>query len=231
MVVGVSSLKTDCGIRQGILAGKTVMVIDRDFHARRAWTAELEAVGFGLILTAGDFETARLHLRQTPSNMFFIDPHTGADIDEGFDFIRRIRSRFSEGIVAVLTGAPSLGLCYRAVRAGVSDFLVKGPYLSIATEALRLIESQSRKSCLRKREPLFATGLFSSVGITRGELAILEEFANGFPKQQDIAKRLDKDEVYVRKVFSRVYKKMESYFPVNNQAQLSHIMTICSLFE
>jgi DNA-binding NarL/FixJ family response regulator len=231
MAVSTGFFKNGYGIQPDILAHQSVLVIDAGIYDRRRWTAELESVGFGLILTAGDMETADRYVRQNPCDIVFIDPNIGGTLDEGFGFIQKIKSRHPDSIIALLTGKPSLGLCYCALRAGVSDFLLKGAHLSIAAESVRLFKSRWQKTSSRVPDIALATGLFSSAGITRGELAVLEEFAKGFPKQQDIAKRLDKDEVYIRKVFSRVYKKLDSYFPVNNQAQLSHLMTICSLFN
>lgn len=232
MVVVAGSIKLKEGLHPEVLACRTVMVVDRDFGDRRAWTVDLEKAGFGLILTAGDLETARTYGRQNGCDLVFVDPHAGATLEEGFEFMQSLRLRHPKGLVAVLTGNPSLALCFRAARSGVNDFLVKGPHLSIAEEAVRMLRiSCAPKGSAFTKEGNFATGLFSSVGVTRGELAVLTEFSRGYPKQQDIARRLEIDEVSVRKVFSRVYKKLENYFPVNNQAQLSHIMTICSLFD
>lgn len=231
MAVSIGALKAGCGIQLDVLAHQSVAVVDRDFQDRRRWTVELESAGFGLILTAGDLETASGHVMQNPCDIVLIDPYIAGTLDDGFAFIQKVRSRHPQCIIALLTGNPSLELCYRSLRAGVSDFLLKGDHLSIAAESIRLLKKRFQKGSSRVPDTALATGLFSSAGITRGELAVLEEFAKGFPKQQDIARRLDKDEVYIRKVFSRVYKKLDSYFPVNNQAQLSHLVTICSLFN
>ena len=228
MVAAISNLKSTSAARSELLSRYTVMVADRDFAARRRCTSALEGAGFGLILAAGDLETAGNYFREHACDLLIIDPNVGTDFAAAFDFIRTVRAGSQDTMVSVFTGTPSLGLCYRAARVGVSDFFIKGPHLAIAAEAARLLDKQHAG---RKTELGLATGLFSSVGVTRGEMAILEEFSRGYPKQQDIARRLDKDDVYIRKVFSRVYKKMETYLPINNQAQLSHLMTVCSLFE
>ncbi len=230
MVAVASSLKINQNIQLDLLAHQTIMIVDRDYSSRRTWIAALEKAGIGLILTAADLETARNLSRQHACDLIFIDPQVAGLTDHGFEFIQEVKMQRPRSIVALLTGCPTMGLCFRAARAGVSDLLVKGPHLSPAAEALRMLKNRTAKNMAMRPDAMPATGLFSSVGVTRGELAVLEEFARGYPKQQDIARRLDKDEVYIRKVFSRVYKKLENYLPVNNQAQLSHIMTICSLF-
>jgi DNA-binding NarL/FixJ family response regulator len=228
----LSALKTRNDIYPEIFAHQTVAVIDRDFEACRRWTKELEKTGFGLVMTACNLDEATVLIHQNTCDLIFVDPSIANTHDDGLAFIQTIVDRHPAGRVAIITSNPSMALCRRAARIKISDFFVKGPRLSISHEAVRLIRKKPvANRCRTDSDGTFATGLFSSVGITRGELAVLEEFANGYPKQQDIARRLNKDEVYIRKVFSRVYRKLENYFSISNQAQLSHIMTICSLFE
>jgi DNA-binding NarL/FixJ family response regulator len=231
-VLGTGTLRTRSGIPEEIFAHQTVMVINKDLQAGRSWTKDLEKSGFGLVLTAFNLDSATSLILQNQCDLIFVDPFIADNLDAGFAFIQNIIERHPGSPVAIITSSPSMALCRRAARMKISDLLVKGPHLSISNEAIRLIKKKSAaKQLTSNSKGTFATGLFSSIGVTRGEMAVLEEFADGYPKQQDIAKRLNKDEVYIRKVFSRVYRKLDSYFSISNQAQLSHIMTLCSLFE
>ncbi len=228
MALSLSALRTRAGILPEVLAHQSVILIDRDPQVGRTWARDLEKTGFGLVLTASTREAAMILAHQNPCDLVFVDPFVADNPEDGFALIQTVIKRHPGSSVAVITGNPSMALCRRAARLKISDFFVKGPRFSISDEAVRL----TRKKLLTERpEGMLATGLFSSVGVTRGELAVIEAFADGYPKQQDIAKRLNKDEVYIRKVFSRVYKKLENYFSITNQAQLSHIVTLCSLFE
>ena len=48
---------------------------------------------------------------------------------------------------------------------------------------------------------------------------------------KEIAERLDRSEKYIRKVFSRIYKKLGHRLDITNPSQLSHFLTICSLYN
>ena len=210
----------------------TVMIVDRDINIRKQWTKALEAAGFGMICAVPAPETALHYIHRDTYDVIFVEIRDHVFGNQGLDFIAAIRKQGFTGKLAVTTTDPTADLCYRAARTGANDFLVKGPYLDIATHACRLTETGPfPQDTMWRPETILATGLFASLGVTHCELKVLEEFARGFPKQQDIAARLEKDQVYVRKVFSRIYKKLEGQIAVKTQAQLSHLLTICALFS
>ena len=214
------------------LSNKNVMIIDRDGALRNRWGKSLEKAGYGLICGVPDPDTAALYLQRDSYNIIFVGISNDITGNVGLDFVARVRQQRFGGQLVVTSSDPTVDLCYRAARIGASDFLVKGPHLDIAAHAIRLTENrQTTRSTMWRPETILATGLFASMGVTHCELRVLKEFARGFPKQQDIAARLDKDNVYVRKVFSRIYKKLDGQMAVRNQAQLSHLLTICSLFD
>ena len=123
-------------------------------------------------------------------------------------------------------------LCYRAARLGASDFLIRTPMLDITRETARLLARRRLITGATWRpEAALATGIFTSIGMTDGEMKILLAFANGFPRHQQIADSLDRSEKYIRKVFSRIYKKLSHHLNITNSAQLSHFLTICSLYN
>lgn len=211
---------------------QTIMIVDSDAPLRKQWASALETAGYGLICGVSDPDTAAFYLQKDSYDIIFVDVTDHVSGNPGLDFVARIRQQGFGGLLVVVTEEPTADLCYRAARIGANDFLVKGPHLSIATHATRLTRGRhTTRNNMWRPETILATGLFTSLGVTHCELKVLEEFARGFPKQQDIAARLEKDNVYVRKVFSKIYKKLEGQMAVKNQAQLSHLLTICSLFD
>ena len=207
------------------------MIVDRDINLRKKWTQALESAGFGLICAVPAPETALYYAQRDPYDLIFVETRDHVLGNQGLDFVATIRRQGFSGQLAVTTKDPSADLCYRAARTGANDFLVKGPHLDITAHACRLTENRPLRDTRWRPETILATGLFASLGVTHCELKVLEEFARGFPKQQDIAARLNKDQVYVRKVFSRIYKKLEGQIAIKTQAQLSHLLTICALFN
>jgi DNA-binding NarL/FixJ family response regulator len=232
MVALVRELDNDTQQDATYLGNQTIMIMDRDVHLRKQWREYLETAGFGLICGVSDSETALSYLQRDGYDLILVDISDRMVGNQGLDFIARIRQQGFGGQLVVYTDEPTADLCYRAARIGANDFLVNGPYLDIAAHAVRLTRCRNTtRNTMWRPETILTTGLFASLGVTHCELKVLEEFARGFPKQQDIAERLNKDNVYVRKVFSRIYKKLEGQMAVRNQAQLSHLLTICSLFD
>jgi DNA-binding NarL/FixJ family response regulator len=210
---------------------RSILVIDADDRVRMDWRRELMHAGLGLITAERTLSGADEHMRTRRCDLVFLDI-SGKDPEARFDFLARVRNQNYRGIVAMVSNTPTLDMCFRAARLGASDFLIKSTSLDIAAEAKRLFSGRHvSRPPLRVSEDQLSLGLFSSLGVTDGEMRVLREFARGFPRQLDIAKRLNREETYIRKTFSRVYEKLGDYFSIRTSAQLSHVLTICSLFD
>jgi DNA-binding NarL/FixJ family response regulator len=207
------------------------LVIDTDDRIRTDWRHELMRAGLGPITTERTLSGAKEHLKARRCDLVFLDI-SGGESEASFDFLAGVQNQNYRGIVVAVSNEPTLDMCFRAARLGASDFLIKGPSLDIAAETRRLLSGRhASRPSLRISEDRLSLGLFSSLGVTDGEMRVLREFARGFPRQPDIAKRLDREETYIRKTFSRVYEKLGDYFSIRTPAQLSHVLTICSLFD
>jgi DNA-binding NarL/FixJ family response regulator len=214
------------------LSPSAIAFIDDKLHVLHRFKSALARAGFKNVRCLSPDEDASRHINNYEVDLVFIDVISSAASGRGFELLSRIRQRGFRGSVAMISARPTADLCYRAARLGASDFLVRSPGLDIAKETARLLaRRQLITGASWRPEAVLATGIFSSIGMTEAEMTILAAFADGFPRHQVLAERLDRSEKYIRKVFSRVYKKLGCHLDVTNAAQLSHFLTVCSLYN
>ena len=146
------------------------------------------------------------------------------------EFMSILRRREYRGIIIVVTDDPSADDLMNALCSGVDDYLYLGPKLDLRAEVERLL-SEHRHTLRNPWNPeaIDELGFFRSVGLNEQEINLLVEYARDFPRRRELAVRIGKSEIYLRKCFSQIYTKLKSLIAVDNQAQLAHLLTICCL--
>ncbi len=176
-------------------------------------------------------EKAEEEIKDTFYNIIVIEVPNTLHARESLNFLSRLRALGFRGIIIMTAEHATHDLIYRCARLGASEFLLKNTSLDMGREISRLLSKRpSVDRTLWHPKMNLGMGLFTSAGLTACEIEILEEFAKGFPKHSEIAKRLSRSEPYIRKNFSRIYNKLGEHISVENSAQLSHLLTICSLY-
>jgi DNA-binding NarL/FixJ family response regulator len=176
-------------------------------------------------------EKAEKEIKETFYNIIVIEVPNTLRNRESLSFLSRLRALGFRGIAVMTAESATPDLIYRCARLGASEFLLKNRSLDMGREISRLLGKRpSVDRTLWHPKMNLGLGLFTSAGLTQCEIEILEEFAKGFPKHSEIAKRLSKSEPYIRKNFSRIYNKLGEHISIENSAQLSHLLTICSLY-
>lgn len=160
--------------------------------------------------------------------------HAAYGIAQGGDPLEEIaalRRRLYRGIAVVVADRPSIHELVRAFEAGADDYVARGVHLDIADVVDRLWTKRGRVRVDRRApEVICEKSFLRSLGLTESELWLLSEFARDFPRQRDLAARVGRGEVQVRKAFSRIYEKLSDAFEVDNPAQLAHLLTVGSLY-
>lgn len=159
-------------------------------------------------------------------DFLLIDIHL-EDEKDGLELLRRVRQKGYRGLAVVISGDSSMHQCFRAVRAGANDFLLKRPRVNLAEEITDLLIRSVESREVLSAPALSDLGYLRSFGLTGKEIAMLEEYVVDYCSQQELALRIDKAESHVRKTFSRIYKKLQ----IDGLGQLVHVLTNCSMFS
>ncbi|MCP4675618.1 MAG: hypothetical protein GY854_08970 [Deltaproteobacteria bacterium] len=134
-----------------------------------------------------------------------------------------------KGWIVVVTEDPSLELLMRCLQSGVDDILAYGQYLSLDEEIRNLLSGHRASGGVNwNPEAIMKMGLFRTLGLSEYQIRILAEYALDFPRHRILAERIGTNGNQLRKIFSRIYEKLDEKFAVSNQAQLAQFLTICS---
>lgn len=134
----------------------------------------------------------------------------------------------SSTAIAVVTRDPSLEDLMNALYHGALDYLYLGPRLNLSREISRLLTKAELGSTRQwNPEGIKSLGFLRSLGLSKYEIDLLVEYARDFPRLKELARRLKKSEIYLRKCFSRIYDKLGDLLAIDNQAQLARLLTIC----
>jgi DNA-binding NarL/FixJ family response regulator len=184
--------------------------------------------GFPDVESIRGFENAKAALADRRFDVVFVGAFYPDEFDDVFAFIEYVRFRGYKGSIALISTSPTPENLYRAAQAGANDFLVKGRKLNIVSETRRLIENGSQiEDSAWSPELVTQLGFLRSVGLSNSEVILLAEFAHGFPRRKELAKRLRRTENSLYKTFSRIYGKLNDIMSIDNPAQLSHLLTVC----
>lgn len=181
----------------------------------------LKAAGFKSIEVFLNAKTAQKKMNAQWPDLFLVDIHLEAELD-GLEFLQAIRKGGYTGKAVVVSADTSPEQFFRAALAGADDFLLKGTHVDIAKEVIRFLEPKKTSPLSQGVTKL---GYLRTFGLTPKEIEILEEFSKGFPRYKDLSDRIGKTERQVRKVFSRVFSKLD----IDNLAQLAHVLTVCDM--
>ncbi len=209
----------------------SVLIIDSDDLSLRKNRTSLRNSGFSDVEVHTRIESAQNAMATRFCDLVFLEI-PAEDEERGFRFLTWLRRRGFRGVAVVFSSAPTVPALYRAAMLGASEFLVKNPEMNFAEETIRLLGDRPKNDpAVWQSDAFLYSGLFNCMGLTKGELEVLRAFAVGFPRHQEIAERLGKNSAYIRKTFSRIYEKISYFLPVENPAQLSNLITVCSLFR
>jgi DNA-binding NarL/FixJ family response regulator len=210
------------------LLNVTVLVVDDDVGFLESTRKTLVNSGFKNVLTAVDIPTATKLIEAYQPSVALVDLDLGTRSQSGMDLVRQLGRHIDGPIPVVLSGDRSLEQFFRAARAGAIDFLVKGPHVDVPREVGRLINGKRGAAKGRSLHEIVSDlGYLRSFGLTRGEIAVLVDFAKGFPKLSDLAERRAQAPVQTRKTFSRIYEKLG----IPDLHQLIRTLTVCELFN
>ncbi len=141
-----------------------------------------------------------------------------------------LRAMKYRGVIVVLAENPSIDSLIRAFIGGADDYWVSNASLDIEREALRLLGSRTAgRDKSWNPDAIGEMGLLRSVGLTKKQIDILIEYARDFPRQSVLAKRVGSSEGQLRKMFSRIYQKLDGPLAVESQAQLAQLLSICAM--
>lgn len=214
------------------IASSPILVVDRDDFCAHKYKHRLLHGGFEKVSTVQTFEAASKHLAENRCDLIFVGADNSDNSEKSLNFLADVRQHGYRGIICMLYDAPTLQHLFHAAHLGTDDILIKGKYLNVVHEAtVQLKRTHYVNRSDFRHDAAYKTGFFRSLGMTRMELDILVEFANGFPKQRELADRLDKNCAQLHKAFSRIYRKLDHGLEVNNPAKLSFLLTICSFFR
>lgn len=209
-----------------------ILIVDRDNFCAHKYKHRLIRGGFETVSVVETFDAAAMHLGENRCDLIFVGTNDSDNREKSLNFLASVRQHGYRGIICMLYDLPTLQHLFRAANLGADDILVKGRSLNVVYEAtVQLKRNHYVNRSFFRHDAALKTGFFRSLGMTRGELDILVEFANGFPKQRELADRLDKSHAQLHKAFSRIYKKLDDGLEVNNPAKLSFLLTICSFFR
>jgi DNA-binding NarL/FixJ family response regulator len=209
----------------------SILVVDSDQFALKKSRASFVRAGYRSVTALDSIKKATRHCGVASSNLIFIDIDPDVDLEETLSFLKSVREE-PGSIVAVTSEQTTLEICYRVAMLGADDFLLKGPHLDYVEAAKRLLAMERPPTrSLWFPDVVSSVGLFTSAGLSKSEMAVLREFAQGFPRQRAIAERLNRSSANIRKTFSRIYEKLSVFLQVDNSAQLSHVLTVCALFH
>ncbi len=209
-----------------------VLVVDSDEFVLRRYSSRLANAGFTHVSAAESIDLATEHLEKNPCDLIFLDLSNGSKKEEVFTFVELARYRGYRGVFAIISAEPSYNDIYKAAIIGANDFFLKGSNLDIVNETLELLgRNQCSKGNSWHSDTAKHIGFFRSAGLTKQEINMVAQFAKGFPKYCQLAARLGRSDSYIHKSFSRIYEKMSVKLSVENPSQLSHLITVCSLFK
>ncbi len=207
---------------------ETVLVLDDKSRFLESVQTKLKRGGFTNVLLAIDFNTAKTLLETAKPAVALVDIHLGKEKKSGLEFVKHIVRHAPSTIPVVLSADRTQEQFFRAAHAGAVDFLVKGVHVDIPREVARLLDG--KRGAVKNRtlpEIVSDFGYLRSFGMTRKETRALSEFSKDFPKISELARRLEQAPVQLRKVFSRIYFKLQ----VTDLHQLVRLLTICELFD
>ena len=210
---------------------KCVLIIDGDLLFVRSAIKRLNTAGIMNIHFEKDPKSAFNFLKSNSCDFILIDIDVGTE-GEGFQFLELLRIRGYGNHVATMSQCPSQEAIIQAAVCGANDFWVKSMRLDIVSETLRLLQTRTglNRSC--PSSPIFeSSGFLQSMGLSASDIALLKEYSKGFPRYTELANRIGRPSVQVRKQFSEIYKKLHNNLNIENPAQLSSLITIFSLFR
>jgi hypothetical protein len=145
------------------------------------------------------------------------------------DLLSLLRERGFGGFIVVMDEAASFEKCYSTLISGANDYCIDSRHFILEKEIFNVFFSR-RNACLSPWDPeiIGEMALFRSLGLSSNQIEVLAEFSKDFPRLSDLSVRVNKSEEQVRKTFSTVYAKLNDRLGIGNQAQLAHLLTICS---
>ncbi len=169
-------------------------------------------------------------LERSRPDMIVLHDSEGAPKYDQCAMIGALRAMNYRGVIVVLAEDPSIDSLIRALIGGADDYWVSNASFDIEREALRMLGNRSAaRAKAWNPDAIGEMGLLRSVGLTKKQINILIEFARDFPRQSVLAKRVGSSEGQLRKMFSRVYQKLEGPLAVESQAQLAQLLSICAM--
>jgi DNA-binding NarL/FixJ family response regulator len=210
----------------------SILIIDSDDLSLCKNKTNLRQSGFKDVEVHTQIASAQSSVDERYCDLVFLEIPSGEEAERRFEFISWLRARKFRGITVVLSNRPTIPMIYRAAMLGANELMVKSPAMNLVDETIRLFDKRQMNDCsLWHPEAFLNSGVFRCMSLSKGELEVLKAFADGFPRHIEIARRLGKNCTYIRKTFSRIYEKVGFFIPVENPAQLSHLITVCSLFQ
>ena len=205
-----------------------IVIVDDDMLFLNSLRRFLEFAGFVNVKIVADPNTALTLVNLSNPDLLMVDIHFDECSIDGLQLLRTARKQGYAGKAVVISGDRSPEQFFKAARIGACDFLVKGPHLDVAKEIDAILRGdRGNHTQWTRQEAIMNLGFLRSFGLSDREVEILAEFSVDFPRMRELAERIDKSEVQLRKIFSRIYAKLE----VENLSQLTHVLSVCEMFD
>lgn len=223
---------TDGLTAQRFLYDCAIAVVEREEFKLSRLTGQLLDKGFRNVTSVRELSHLAAQICPDVYDLIILDLYLETNAEKSLLFLEHARAKGYDGMLVLSACRTTFEHFFQAAKCGANDFWIKGKNLNIAAEANRLL----KKSGLPNQsdwcpDRIAALGFLRTLGITQSEMRILIEFSRGFCRHQNLAHRVDISENSIRKCFSRIYKKMSRAFEVDNLAQLSHVLTVCSMYD
>lgn len=207
---------------------ESVLLVDDNSRFLQMLSKRFLGAGFSNILCAVDIKTANVLLTMQKIDLMLVDIHFEDELSDGINFLVKAKQNGFTGRAIVISSDRSVDQFFRAAKAGAEDFLIKDTKVDFVCEVIRLINGERGVTQERENKQVVSElGYLRCFGLTPKEISVLTEYAVDFPRLGILAERIEQAPVQLRKVFSRMYKKLD----VDNIGQLARILVICELFS
>jgi DNA-binding CsgD family transcriptional regulator len=207
-----------------------ICFLDNKDNFLKKYTFRLKRAGYDNVNYCCHAGPANSTLLLNNCNLCIVNPSFFTDTGECLSWISFSRFQDYRGQIVLAADGLSCEDIFGAVSVGVNDIWITGPSLNIEAEVegilSQLPQTQPRQMNTNR---ILSMGLFRSTGLTKKEIQLLHVWANGFPRQCEVAARMDISNAYVNKIFSRIYEKLNDTLFIDNPARLAHLITISSM--
>jgi len=201
-----------------------ILVVDDEGEYLKRVCRSLARGGFVTVLIANDVATAERLVQKHRPRLALIDLDLGEFKQNGFAFLKTIRSEYRSTLPVILSGDRSPQQLFRAARDGAVEYLVKGPSLDLPREVTRILAGERGATMGRPLPHVVSDlGYLSHLGLTQLEIRIVTDLVRG-SRADEIS---DCEPAPTERALQLVCAKLG----VETTQQLVRALAVCELFR